>query len=268
MSWVKGFHKNISNTEYHNDRTYFTSSALKMILKDPYKFQQTYIDGNPEEETRNTSALDLGSYVHSLILEPHLIQEEYAIYEGVQRRGLRWEAFYAANKNKTIITKNQQKEAEKLLQYFTETEVLLDNNSVVNIKDFFTTKGNTEETLCGILEGIDCKVRFDYRDDTRIIDIKTTFESLLNKETLEAVCENYDYDLSAAMYLDMAEQALGIDMEYFFCYISKQGGGVRLAKASEKFLERGRQKYKRALKRIKQCQSDSKFFNSEIIILE
>ena len=49
-------------------------------------------DADAEPVQGNMDALNIGSYVHSLILEPEKTEEEFVIYSGT-RRGKDWEAF-------------------------------------------------------------------------------------------------------------------------------------------------------------------------------
>jgi len=274
MALKKGFNPNITNEEYHKDREFLSSSGLKMILKDPYKFQAVYINGEEAEMSLNGAALAFGSYIHMAILEPQLLESHTAIYSGTQRRGTKWDLFYADNSSKVIITVAQEKQANKLLKEFeTSVCVVTPDGAVedceVMIASFFDA-GNVEETLCSKLDGVSVKVRFDFRHpkDYMVIDIKTTAESLLSPTNISTICEEYGYDLSAALYADVAEQETGVKHAYYFCFISKNGGGTRMVRATESFLARGRAKYKRALQRVLKARETGTFFENRIIELE
>ena len=73
------------NEDYHADRHFKSSSTLKMFLKDPREFYKRYVKGEKREDGYK-SAYDFGSYVHSIILEPHQTDKEFAIFEGATRR--------------------------------------------------------------------------------------------------------------------------------------------------------------------------------------
>jgi len=73
----EGFNKGISNTKYHADRTRISSSGLKAMLNTPRIFYNRYIL-NTKLPQKNQTALDIGSYTHGAILEPELLDEEFA----------------------------------------------------------------------------------------------------------------------------------------------------------------------------------------------
>ena len=78
----------MSNAAYHGNSTHFSSTQLKMLLKDPAQFHKEYILGDKAPQIQR-AAFDEGSYAHSLLLEPHLIDQEYAFFEGWTKRGSR-----------------------------------------------------------------------------------------------------------------------------------------------------------------------------------
>jgi exodeoxyribonuclease VIII len=253
-----GFNKNIPNEVYHANRTHVSSSVLKTALKNMDEFKRIYVDGG-ESPKFNMEAMDFGSYIHTLILEPHLIESEFAFWEGSIMReddAEEWESFLKENENKIIITKEQVKHGKKLLENFYRKEILY-NGKMVLLNSLFTG-GEAEETCCTSLEGVDVKVRFDYRDGKRffINDIKTTSSAIRSKKDVEKVCRSFEYDLSAALYCDVVEKITGDKHDFYFTFISKKDGGSTIWKASEEMLERGRRKYREALKRIKRARTE------------
>lgn len=266
-----GFNRDISNTEYHEDRTFVSSSGLKLMYKDPRDYYATYVLNEPSMKM-NQSNLDFGSYVHALILEPHLVDSQFAIYEGQTRYGKAWEAFKEEHKDKIIVTGSQARTAQQLYDNFNKSTVLLgegDSKKEVPLSSFYT-KGNAEETLCVLLEDVPVKVRFDYRKewDTygSINDIKTTSEFAHTKAHAEAIIDTWNYEVSAALYVDAVEQQTGKPHDFYFTFISKKDGKSYMYRASKQMLEVGRRKYKIALERLKKARETGKFF--ENIILE
>ena len=61
------------------------------MLEDPEKFYKEYI--TKEIPRKEVSAFDVGTYFHTAILEPHLLEKECAVYPGAVRRGKEWDAF-------------------------------------------------------------------------------------------------------------------------------------------------------------------------------
>lgn len=271
MSILKeGFNQYIDNQEYHDDREYISSSGLKLILDDPREFHRRYVLNEPQE-SRNSASLDFGSYVHALILEPHLVEKEFAVYEGTQRRGAKWEKFQLDNLDKTIITKSQAVEAAKAVEIFNNSKVWTKdsngNDKEAFISSFFT-KGKAEETLAGELDGVKVKVRFDYRKEFEkfgsINDIKTTSYDINTKRDIEKISALWGYELSAALYCDMVQKYTGKKHDFYFCYINTKRSMVKLVKASEQMLEAGRMKYKEALQILKGARQSGEYFNKGI----
>lgn len=263
---IDGFNPDISNEDYHGDRTYISSSGLKLVLKDPRQFYKTYVL-NEESASLNQSAMDLGSYIHALILEPHLVEKEFAVFDGAMRRGKAWEEFEKSVKEgQIIITKSQDVQAQDLVRNFYDTELEL-GDDVVKVSSFFEG-GNAEETLCGELDGLRVKVRFDYRKEgdgfASINDIKTTSKRILGKRDAEDVCAAFGYHISAALYVDLVEKETGKKHDFYFCFLSKKDGQTTLFKASEQMLERGRQDYKQAIQLIKKGRETGIWYEAKI----
>jgi exodeoxyribonuclease VIII len=267
---INGFNEKCSNEEYHADREYKSSSALKMMLKDPRQFYKTYVLNEPQNF--NSDALSIGSYIHTRILEPHLLEEEYAIYTGSRRSGDVWKKFKEEAGDKIIITASQKSLSDKMLDTFNEANVKLGNHGnekEVLISSFFNG-GEAEETLAGVLNGYKVKTRFDYRkefdDFGSINDVKTTNIALgsATLEDVEDICTYWGYDLSSALYVDLATEITGKPHDFYFVFLSKKDFQTRIFKASEGMLERGRAMYKEAIERLKEAEKTGIYFENKI----
>ena len=82
--------KNMSNADYHKQHApedhYYSSSQLKTILDDAETFKKKYITRELEDKSSNP-VFDIGTYFHTAILEPHLLNEECAVFTGARRAG-------------------------------------------------------------------------------------------------------------------------------------------------------------------------------------
>lgn len=268
MKLQPGFNEDISNENYHNDREYKSSSALKLILKDPREYYRKYVLN--EQDSMNKDSLNIGSYFHTRILEPHLLDKEYAIFTGKSRRGKEWEEFEASAEGKTIITSSQKYLVDNMVEKFEQASVKIgnaDNEKEVLISSFFNG-GKAEETLCGEIDGYKVKVRFDYRkefeDFGSINDLKTTAGSVANKAEVQEICEYWGYHLSAALYVDLVTQVTGKSHDFYFVFSSKKDGECRIFKASEAMLERGRKEYKEAIRLLKEAEATNIYFQNKI----
>lgn len=236
------------NEDYHADRHFKSSSTLKMFLKDPREFYKRYVKGEKREDGYK-SAYDFGSYVHSIILEPHQTDKEFAIFEGATRRGKVYQEFKSANEGKTIITSSQAQQANDLLQLFNEH---VDTTGLIE-------DGVPEHTLCVELDGMPIKVRADYVKEGAIIDVKTTADPVDRFSAAKTIIR-FDYDLSAALYVDAFKEYTGKDHDFIFAFLNKQNGDVGILKASEELLENGRKKYKHAIKTLAEAEETGIYF--------
>lgn len=265
---INGFNEKCSNEEYHGDREYKSSSALKLILKDPRQYYKNYVLNEPQDF--NSDALSIGSYAHTRILEPHLVEEEYAVFTGSRRSGPDWTKFKEDNEGKTLLTSSQKSLVDSMIDSYKATHVKLGkpgNEKEVMISSFFEG-GFAEETLCGEINGYKVKTRFDYRkefdDFGSINDLKTTGSSMGTKAEVEEICAYWDYDLSAALYVDLVSQETGKPHDFYFIFISKKNYETKIFKASEEMLSRGREKYLRAIEILKEAEKTNVYFENKI----
>lgn len=242
----------VSNEDYHGDREFESSSSLKLYLKDPKEFYNKYILKLPREE-RYKSAFDFGSYLHSLILEPEKTDQEFAIFEGMTRRGKAYTEFKEANKDKIIITHSQFLQAKSMMEAYGQ------HADACKMID----KGRAEQTLCVELDGMKIKVRADYLKHKQIIDVKTTSDPI-DKYNVGKTIARFDYDLSAALYTDAFSKYFGLEFDFYFVFLNKMSNEVEIYKASKKLLENGRQKYKKAIQLLKEAKKSGKYFEEGI----
>ena len=74
-----------------------------------------------------------------------------------------------------------------------------------------------------------------------IIDVKTTSDPV-DKFSAAKTIVRFDYDLSAALYVDAFKKYTGTKHDFIFAFLNKQNGDVGILKASEALLENGRKK--------------------------
>jgi hypothetical protein len=261
-----GKNLNISNEEYHGDREYVSSSGLKLMLKDPKKYYDQYVLG---EKGKTSDAMDFGTYLHALILEPDTIEENFAIFNG-SRNSNAYKEFALSNKGKILLTEAQRLAADTFLNNYKESTLVIGKHGyeeAVPIPTFFED-GEAEETMCCEIDGIKVKARFDYRREFdefgSIQDVKTTSYAVNGVEDVVKICRSWDYDISAALYVDVAEHVTGKKHDFYFLFISKKDGGISLFRASEEFLNEGREKYKTAISRLKQARETGIYYDNKI----
>lgn len=235
-----GFNEYMDDTVYHGDREYVSSSALKDVLFDLRKYYNRYVKGEFDPEEANQPQFVEGRYVHSLILEPHKVEDAFITYDGV-KRGKVWEEFKAANSDKEIIGNILESKGKRYIESFKNNK-----DAFELIKD-----GEAEKSACAILDGVKVKIRADYLRNDMIVDLKTTKSSLEVRQIAKS-CAKYHYDLSAALYVDVIQKITGVEVPFMLIFIDKNTFDVAVFKASQQMIENGRRKYKAALKKLKQ----------------
>lgn len=246
--------KGSSNAEYHANRTHLSSSQLKLILKDPGQFHQEVVLGlKPPQEEK--AAFTEGSFVHTLILEPDKVTSDYAVFPGMRRAGKEYEKFKEDNVGKTIITVPQVQRCEKLFASFKKHPMAME----------LIKNGQAEESYVAELQGIPCKARVDYIVSNRyIVDVKTT-SMPSDVELFRQTVSQYGYDLSAALYKQIAEvssevktndfpiHSYGYRYDFYWLVLSKTDYQCHVYKASQKTMQQGQIQVAKALNLYKKC---------------
>jgi hypothetical protein len=225
----------VSNADYHADRTHLSSSALKLILSDPGKFYKRYILNEVEVE-KTSEALLFGTVAHLYTLEPHLVSTSVTTYPGAVRRGKAFEEFAASHEGKIILGKSDSEKLDVLMEAYNAHPVA---KSLVH---------EVEHTITGTLSGVYLKARCDSINVEKgyIMDIKTTrFSS--DPESFKQTAIDLYYDLSAALYCEIASQVYGKPFDFYFVVMSKCDLDCRVFKSSKEFLAGGKFRLQEAL---------------------
>lgn len=243
---------NVSNSEYHSDREYLSSSDLKLLLKDPSEFYEKKY--GPKKEEQEKSQYVEGSAVHSLILEPHLFKEEFAIYPGFAKRGKDYEAFKLTNTKPYILSSMQEQRCKMYLAAYKNCKAATEL-----IKD-----GLAEHTICETINEVPIKVRTDYINVEKgyIVDVKTTgYPSDL--DSFKQTIMQWSYELSAALYLKVVEKFYGKKFDFYFIVISKKDSDCNVFKLSSDTRFKGDIMISKALVQFKQCKSTGLWTKTE-----
>lgn len=242
MSLKLGINENITNSVYHSDKTYLSSSNLKTLLKDPMQFYKEKILG--EREERSSASFDEGTYTHLAILEPHLLEQEVAIYDGWRKYGQDWENFKEANEGKLLLSKPQKFRCDEYVKAFERNEA-----AVAVLKG-----GAPEYTICSKILDVPVKIRADYIniDKGYIADIKTTGYGA-GTPVFKNTVQQFMYQLSAALYCQVAYDHFGKLFDFYFIVISKTDLQCDVYKASPTTLNEGHSLVNKALVLYKKC---------------
>jgi len=223
--------KEILDNMYSDDFYYgylgkqaLSSSTLKMVLKSPktYKYVTKY--GQSE-----TQPLRDGKLFHTLILEPHKIDELVIVDVATKANKVYKEA---KAEGKEVYTTKEIKDAERL------ADAILKNDEAVH----YMSKAEFEVPEIAMIDGLPFRAKADILKDNMIVDLKTT--TGLNEFRYSA--DKYSYDLQAYLYREM----FGVD-EFVFVCIDKGSLDIGIFECSDEFYQRGKEKLEQGISNYK-----------------
>lgn len=192
-----------SNEQYHKSSAISASGLKEIHLSSIWHFNRKIY--------RESDAMNLGSAIHTILLEPENFKKEYAFKPKDARRNTKegkiiWEEFESKNKGKTILTPDHKIIIDNVLSRFND-----DNDRINTCKSYL--KGKIELSHYLKYQGIDVRVRPDCLGNDFISDIKTISASYkpVTIKTFSNEVWNRAYHLQAVFYCDM----IGIDPENF-----------------------------------------------------
>jgi hypothetical protein len=290
----------LSSSEYHGLKGSFSSSQLKTMLEDPELFYKKYITKTEEKE--EIPAFDVGTYFHTAILEPHLLDQECVVYTEGIRSGKKWEAFKELHTGKAIITLKEKDTADKIVQAVKDSPVAMSilnkikpevsafiqvyctHDEIYCEKDgkwfqLFVSVGWVpceldEDELMGVTDfgtKLILKTRADGLcvEEGFILDLKSTQGNTKKEFEMGRKVADYQYDFSAALYLDVFSIASDRAMDKFYwIFASKDMGNSRTYLASDKNIMVGRAKWKKAALELSKYVSSNWEFSDSLGVLE
>lgn len=238
-----GIHDTMTGTEYHSTGG-ISKSGLDLIAKSPAHYR--FALDHPREET---PAMQKGSLVHAMVLEPQSVSELYAVMPPSikQKRGKEWEAFKASAGDRTVLTADQHTDAKRIAEAVMSNPVAL---QILEEAEAIEQSVFAKEFETGVL----CKARPDIRVGDHLYDLKTT--SNANARSFSYSARQYRYHVQAAFYLDVCRWA-GIEVERFgFIAVDTQDRPYQCTvfhELADDDVEKGRAEYMENLRTYAQC---------------
>ena len=224
----------LTNAEYHA-RPELSASQCKILLENPHQFYLGLA-------VKQTAAMEFGSIVHKLILEPADFNREYAIspkFDGRTKKGQADKAqFEAENQEKSIITIDSYQLAEKC------AESVLNSRASVLLEN-----GVAEKAIFGKIDGVACRCKPDYYVPSKqlVVDIKTCANA--SPEEFTKTNANFKYYLQAAFYMDvMASVGKSVKQFVFVCVSKSAPYMVGIYRLSQTAIDIGKAQYKEAIR--------------------
>lgn len=242
----------ISNDDYHSSAG-LSRSALKLFSRSPAHYWHEYI--NPKYQKLEPSpAMVMGNLVHTLSLEPHLFDVEYAIAPEVNKRTkagkAEWDEFTLLAGPRTVITTEDYTIAKDMADAIRINQVFnaCMHDAKVEHSIFF------EHLETGLM----MKARPDIWDGAVVADIKTTADASPSSFQRDAV--SHGYFLQAAM-INEALLSLQLELENFFfiCVEKKPPYAVAVHVLDKEAIEFGSRQLSKLAKEFKCCISQDRW---------
>ncbi len=259
---------------YHSIQGTYSSSQLKDLLadEDGEVFYKKHIGKTIEK--LSIPAFDVGTYFHSGVLEPHKLKDDCVVYPGKTRHGRQWEEFKLKHKNKAIVTEKQKSEAVDLVRDVKNSPIAIgyiergepevsffaqiyvyEGEIYAPLYDLILTPGGWESGRMPAdkkkAQEFVIKVRADSLGDDFVLDLKSTTGNARSSNSMRRKISDYQYELSAALYLDMFSLLKETQLELFiWTFASKDFKNCKSYRASETNIRVGRAKYMTALNRL------------------
>lgn len=276
--------------DYHRGTAGFSSSQFKDLLDDEDVFIAKHIEKRIKRD--ESDAFDVGSYFHTGVLEPHKLKNECVVYPGKIRRGHDWERFKEKNAKKVIVTQSQQDVANGLIKSVQESAIAkkyLDGKAEVSLyveiavhnRRIFAPYFAKELTTNGWIDAVQdahiakkqgytfvAKVRADMLGKRYVSDLKSTSSNARSLREIKKAVSDYDYDLSAALYLDLFSLVQPSLENFIWIFASKSLLNAKTWRASDDLILIGRAKYMRAFKSLAKCARNNWKLPDEIETLD
>jgi len=240
-----------SNHDYHERKEFISASRLKVMAKSPLHYN-TYFD-NPKEPT---AAQQLGTLVHTKLLEPDTLAEDFYIIEEEKLNGSTTAGKEQKNrwllecKGRIIIPKEMNDIANLMVKS------ALSNDAISKLLD----TGKPEQSIYWIdpVTGLKCKSRADWRRSSRakwntVVDLKTAADA--SPEGFAKAILSYDYLTQAGMQVVGIQEVEGYSTNHYI-YIAIENTppyATCCYRLNEEDLEIGRAQFHYLLQKVKEC---------------
>jgi len=257
----KGAYRNVPNDVYHEITEYIGRSQLMKMRKSPAHFK--YALENPKDPT---DSLIFGNFLHTFVLEPHLVFELYAReLHGVSKQSKAGKAKHKEHaekhEGKIIMKRKDWREAIAM------TRVIREHSYYQAL----TKSGEPEITFFGEINGVKTKCRLDWCNYKKMFfwDYKTTADA--SKESFIKSISNFDYDVQADFYAHTIFSATGEHMRGFMILAQEKEPPYcpnQFQLHDDFYSECGRPKYMPLLETYKKCKETGVWPGYEEKIIE
>lgn len=250
---------NITNEEYHADKSYLSRSSLMDFAVSPYTYWAKHLNpARPKKEP--TPQMILGSAFHTLMLESHLfknfyIKEPPIVYKKYSGK-VKYDEYLKELKDieetgKIILTEKEWENLMEMHYRVCANEQAMELIEGARIENSFFWQDTHSELLL--------KARPDVLHDNMIVDLKTCANAS-PRAFQYAIAEGF-YHVQGAMIRDAVEAIEGrrINTVINICVETKYPHNMAIYIIDEEAIDAGEEKYKRLLLELKEAQETNSF---------
>lgn len=250
----------MTNEEYHANTTHISKSGLDLINKSPRHYYGRYLDPKRVRQ-KPTEAMLLGTAVHAAILEPHLFESDFFVFND------RDKCNEIGGTNPRATNKYKEWKADQLESFTGKTELTpADYLTCLRVRDsvhrheaakILLSNGVAEQSIFWNDKdtGAPCKMRPDWisRDTGWIVDPKTTKDA--SPDGFAKSVYNYRYHVQGSLYMDGYESHFKQQCEgfAFIACETEPPYAVAVYFVTEDIYKYGRTIYKEDLRRYSEC---------------
>ena len=203
-----GYYADLANDDYHAAPGISKSHLDAIANQSPMHYWHRYLNPNRNPEEDKTDATDIGSIIHTVILEPEALGERYSIEPKFDRRT-------KAGKEAAALFELESKGRTPIRAE--DWEMVKQVRDAVHrhpVAAGLLTNGRAEESFLAVdpETGAIIKCRTDYRRDDMIIDVKSAVDA--SPFGFGKAAANYRYDLQPAWYFKVLA-LMNVQLKHF-----------------------------------------------------
>ena len=230
-------------------KKHLSYSALAQFKKSPNHLLAYW-----NKQIKTTNAMQFGSLVHKLLLQPDTFKDDFAIFEGARRAGKAWQEFSETNQDKTIIKQSELDAANNILINATKHPV---------VKTMLKNAIDKELQLNWKHKGVNFKGYADlittYNNKKCVVDIKTTSDA--GNRFYRDLYYN-DYKMQLAMYQEQFNKETDA---YIIAIETTVPFNVQVYKLDESLLFKGWMDYDHYTQKITEWNGKPQGYSNAII---
>jgi len=242
---LNGLYLDVPENEYRTTN-HISKSDLDMFERSPahYAYQQT------KEATR---AMEIGTAIHTAILEPNRFNDEYVMLENVTKRTQKeYKDAVKIHGSEKVLTKTESENVKGMF------ETVKTNIQAANL--ITSPMSKTEVSCFAVMDGVKVKCRFDLLNFelNTAIDLKKTQD--IRQEQFSKSIANYRYHVQCAFYKDILKLLTGLDIDFQFLVVEEHlPHANKLYTLDFEGESIGRFEYKENLDQFKLCNESNNF---------